>query len=93
MLRRDPALSSATDGGLDVAFLLLLLLTAISGLALLAMRELPGMSIVLALHLAIVMTLFLTLPYGKAVHGVYRLASLMRYHLERRRPLPELGSE
>jgi citrate/tricarballylate utilization protein len=39
------------------------------------------------------MTLFLTIPYGKAVHGVYRLAALLRYHLERRRPLPELGSE
>jgi len=92
-LRRDPALSSATDGGLDVAFMLLLVLTSASGLALLAMRELPGMSIVLAFHLAIVMTLFLTIPYGKAVHGVYRLAALLRYHLERRRPLPELGSE
>ena len=91
--RRDPALSSAADGGLDVAFLVLLLLTAASGLALLAMREMSGMSVILALHLAVVMTLFLTVPYGKAVHGVYRLASLLRYHLERRRPVPELGSE
>src|SRR5262249_9721307 len=90
---RDPALSATTDGGMDVAFLLLLGLSSASGLALLAWREAPGMAILLALHLAVVMALFLTLPYGKFVHGVYRFAALMRYHLERKRPLPELGAE
>jgi len=78
---------------MDVAFLLLLLLTAASGLVLLATREMPGMALVLAVHLAAVMALFLTVPYGKSVHAVYRLAALVRYHLERKRPLPELGSE
>jgi len=91
--RRDPALAASRDGGMDVAFLLLLFLTALSGLALLVTRELPGMALVLAVHLAIVMALFLTLPYGKFVHAVYRFAALVRYHLERKRPLPELGSE
>ena len=91
--RRDPALSASREGGMDVAFLLLLLLTALSGLALLVAREWPGMAFVLAVHLAIVMALFLTLPYGKFVHAVYRFAALVRYHLERKRPLPELGSE
>ena len=91
--RRDPALAPSDDGGMDIAFLLLLLMAAASGLALLAMREMAGMPIVLVLHLAIVMALFLTVPYGKGVHGVYRLVALLRYHLERRRPLPELGSE
>jgi citrate/tricarballylate utilization protein len=90
---RDPALSATRDGGMDVAFLLLLWLTSASGLALLAWREAAGMAFLLALHLAIVMALFLTLPYGKFVHGVYRLAALLRYHLERKRPLPELGTE
>ena len=78
---------------MDVAFLLLLLLTALSGLALLVAREWAGMAFVLAVHLAIVMALFLTLPYGKFVHAVYRFAALVRHHLERKRPLPELGSE
>jgi len=91
--RRDPALAASRDGGMDVAFLLLLFLTALSGLVLLVTREWPGMAFVLAVHLAIVMALFLTLPYGKFVHAVYRFAALIRYHLERKRPLPELGSE
>ena len=91
--RRDPALAASRDGGMDVAFLLLLFLTALSGLVLLVTREWPGMALVLAVHLAIVMALFLTLPYGKFVHAVYRFAALVRYHLERKRPLPELGSE
>ncbi|HEY2968263.1 MAG TPA: tricarballylate utilization protein TcuB, partial [Casimicrobiaceae bacterium] len=40
-----------------------------------------------------VMALFITLPYGKFVHAVYHFAALVRYHLERKRPLPELGAE
>lgn len=90
---RDPALGATKDGGMDVAFLFLLWLTSASGLALLAWREAPGMAFLLALHLAVVMALFLTLPYGKFVHAVYRFAALLRYHLERKRPLPELGTE
>lgn len=90
---RDPALVASSDGGMDIAFLVLLVLTSLSGLILLAAREMAGMAFILAIHLGIVMALFLTLPYGKAVHGIYRLAALFRYHLERRRPLPELGSE
>jgi citrate/tricarballylate utilization protein len=39
------------------------------------------------------MALFLMLPYGKFVHAIYRFAALVRYHLERRRPSPQLGSE
>ena len=34
------------------------------------------------IHLAIVLALFLTMPYGKFVHGIYRLAALVRYALE-----------
>ena len=29
------------------------------------------------------LALFVTLPYGKMVHGLYRLASLIRYHRDR----------
>jgi len=90
---RDPALAATRDGGMDVAFLLLLWLSAATGLALLAWREAPGMALLLALHLATIMALFLTLPYGKFVHALYRFAALVRYHLERKRPLPELGTE
>jgi citrate/tricarballylate utilization protein len=91
--RRDPALGATTDGGMDNAFLALLWSTSASGLALLAWRQTQGMPLLLVVHLALVMALFLTLPYGKFVHAVYRFAALLRYHLERKRPLPDLGAE
>jgi citrate/tricarballylate utilization protein len=90
---RDSALAEDRQTGMDVAFLLLLLLVSSTGLLLLALRETAGMGIVLALHLGAVLALFVTLPYGKFVHAVYRFAALVRYHVEQRRPLPELGSE
>ncbi len=37
------------------------------------------------------MALFLTLPYGKFVHGIYRFAALIKYALERERPQHSIG--
>ena len=93
MARRDSALGSEKQIGMDVAFLVLLFLVSITGLLLLALRETPAMGALLVVHLATVMALFITLPYGKFVHAVYRFAALVRYHLERKRPLPEIGAE
>jgi citrate/tricarballylate utilization protein len=72
---------------MDVAFLVLLFLTGVTGLGLLAWRETAAMGTLLAIHLAMVLALFATMPYGKFVHAVYRFAALARFHLERRRPL------
>jgi citrate/tricarballylate utilization protein len=91
--RRDPALGDEKQGGMDLGFLALLFLTSLTGLLLLAFRETRGMGVLLALHLGVVLALFLTLPYGKFVHALYRFAALVRYHLEKRRPVPGLGSE
>ena len=90
---RDSALTSPRQTGMDVAFLVLLLLAGATGLLLFAFRETAAMGTLLALHLGAVMALFVTLPYGKFVHAVHRLAALVRYHVERKRPLPEIGSE
>jgi citrate/tricarballylate utilization protein len=62
----------------------MLLMTGLTGLGLLALRSTPAMGILLAIHLGIVLGLFLTLPYGKFVHGLYRFAALVRYARERR---------
>ena len=80
---RDAALGDPEQGGLDRSFIVLLFLTSLTGLALLALRESPVMGRLLAIHLGTVMALFVTLPYGKFVHGLYRLAALWVYERQR----------
>lgn len=65
-------------------FLVLLLLSAATGLTLLALRQSAVMSVLLIVHLGVVLALFLSLPYGKFVHAIYRSAALVRYALESR---------
>ncbi len=91
--RRDPELADRSQTGMDVGFLVLLFLVSATGLALLALRETRAMGVLLAVHLGAVLAFFLTMPYGKFVHALYRFAALVRFHLERRRPLPQIGSE
>lgn len=69
---------------MDVAFLALLLLTSLTGLLLLALRETPAMGTLLAIHLGVVAALFITLPYGKFAHLFYRYAALIRNSVEER---------
>ena len=85
--RRDPALGDPRQAGPNSSFIALLFLTSVSGLALLAFRAYPAMPHLLAIHLGIVMALFVTIPYGKFVHAVYRVGALLRYAIERRRPV------
>lgn len=82
--QRDRAMTDASSLGMDVAFLVMLFLTSATGLALLGLRETSAMGVLLALHLGVVLALFLTLPYGKFVHGLYRFLALIRYAQERR---------
>ena len=46
------------------------------------------MALLLCAHLGAVMGLFLTLPYGKFAHGIFRTASLLRHATEKRQPNP-----
>jgi citrate/tricarballylate utilization protein len=80
--RRDPELRDRPRTGLDVAFIVMLFLTSATGLALLFARATPAMPLLLALHLGVVFALFVTMPYGKFVHGIYRFAALVRYAAE-----------
>jgi citrate/tricarballylate utilization protein len=79
----DPAPAARRLLGADYALLMLLLLTAATGLLLLALRGTGAMGVLLAVHLGIVLALFLLLPYSKFVHGIYRSAALLRAALER----------
>jgi citrate/tricarballylate utilization protein len=60
----------------------MLLLTSVTGLLLLVLREQPIMPALLVVHLAIVLALLVTLPYGKFVHGIYRGAALLKFRRE-----------
>jgi citrate/tricarballylate utilization protein len=53
---------------------------------LLAGRDGGAMALWLAIHLGVVMALFVTLPYGKFAHGVFRSAALLKWAIEKRRP-------
>ena len=82
--QRDPALADDKRTGMDTAFILMLFLTGATGIALLLLRETAAMGPLLAIHLGFVFALFVTLPYGKFVHGLYRFAALVRYAQERK---------
>jgi citrate/tricarballylate utilization protein len=82
--QRDVVLADQARTGMDVAFILMLFLTSLTGLALLVLRETAAMGPLLALHLGVVFALFITMPYGKFVHGIYRFVALVRYARERK---------
>jgi citrate/tricarballylate utilization protein len=84
--RRDPRHGDLAQRPMDRGFIALLLLTSVSGLALLALRDTGSMALLLAVHLGVVLALFLTLPYGKFAHGIFRSAALLKYALEKRLP-------
>ena len=93
-LQRDPAHGDQSQKPMDRAFILLLLLISISGLGLLAYRNTVLMSIWLVIHLGFVMGLFLTMPYGKFAHGIYRTAALLKNAIEKRQKNTlQLGSD
>jgi citrate/tricarballylate utilization protein len=83
--RSDRTPAAETMLNMDVAFLVLLLLTSLTGLLLLALRETAIMGILLVIHLGMVAGLFITAPYGKFAHVIYRYAALVRYTIEQRR--------
>lgn len=70
--------------GGEYAMLGLLFLIGATGLLLLALRETGAMGVLLALHLGLVLALFVALPYSKLVHGVYRGLALWRHAREKR---------
>ena len=83
--RRDPMLADSAQTGLDISFIVMLLMTSLTGFLLLVARAAPVMPALLVVHLGFVLALFVTLPYGKFVHGIYRAAALLKYSTEAHR--------
>jgi citrate/tricarballylate utilization protein len=79
---RDPALTDPAQIGLDESFITMLFFSSLTGLLLLVLRDSAVMGLLLIVHLAVVLALFLTLPYGKFMHGFYRTAALVKYATE-----------
>ena len=76
--RRDQRPTAQDVVALDEAFLGMLIAVAVTGLALLAFRATAAMPVLLAVHLGAMAGLFVTAPYGKFVHAVYRSIALVR---------------
>ena len=85
-LSRHPQHGDAAQKPMDLGFIALLLLISVSGLALWLAGGSATMPAFLALHLGLVMALFLTLPYGKFAHGIFRSAALLKWAIEKRMP-------
>ncbi|MBL0124426.1 MAG: tricarballylate utilization 4Fe-4S protein TcuB [Betaproteobacteria bacterium] len=85
-LQRHPAHGDARQKPMDRGFIALLFLISLTGLALMWWRDSGFMALLLAVHLGVVLALFLTLPYGKFAHGFYRGAALLKFAIEKRMP-------
>jgi len=83
-LSRHKDHGDAKQKPMDLGFIALLILASSTGLGLWLMGQTKLMPLLYALHLGSIMALFLTLPYGKFAHGIYRGASLVRFSVEKR---------
>jgi citrate/tricarballylate utilization protein len=84
--KRHPQHGDVAQNPMDYGFIALLFFTSFTGLALMLWRDTGAMALLLAVHLGVVMALFLTMPYGKMAHGFYRCAALLKFAIEKRLP-------
>jgi citrate/tricarballylate utilization protein len=84
--RRHPLQGDVAQKPMDLGFIGLLFGTALTGLVLMLLRGSAAMPLALCVHLGFVMALFLTMPYGKFAHGIYRSVALLKWAVEKRRP-------
>lgn len=80
-LRRPAERHDQAQLGMDIVLLVLLFETSLSGLLLRALGATAAMGPLLGVHLGAVAGLFLLLPYGKFVHGLYHFLALLRYRM------------
>lgn len=80
--RSDPAPAYGPMTSMDYAFLVTLDAVAITGLLTLFFRETGAMGVLASLHLGVLAGLYVTAPYGKFVHFVYRYLALVERAIE-----------
>ena len=90
--KRNSQLADKRQNGMETGFLVLLFLTSLTGFLLMFFRQTALAGTFVVAHLGVVMGLFVTMPYGKFVHGIYRFGALCRNALEER-TMQKLGSE
>ncbi len=83
-LTKARALISRQMASMDNAFILVLDSAALTGMLTLVLRGTGAMSAMLTLHLASLVALYATAPYGKFVHAVYRFLALLKNRAEQR---------
>jgi citrate/tricarballylate utilization protein len=83
--KSDSAPAANGAANLDYIFLGILGLASLSGMLTLAFRSTSAMGGLLTIHLGLVAALFITAPYGKFVHFLYRTLALVKYHIEHNR--------
>lgn len=77
-LKANPEIRDIRQLGMDYAFIGLLFLAAVTGLILMLLRETEALPTMLAVHLSVILTLFITMPFSKFVHGFYRFIALSK---------------
>jgi len=81
--RRNRGLGSERMVTMDYAFLVLLDLASLTGMLLPGLLGPRALGALPVLHLAFLVALYATAPYGKFVHFVYRFAALVLNRAER----------
>lgn len=80
--RSDRQPASAQSVALDWVFLLSLDIVSVTGMLLLILRDTPAMGLLLVVHLSTVLALYVSAPYGKFAHFVYRYVALVQNRRE-----------
>ena len=76
--KADPNLGATHIWSGEMAFTALLFGVSLSGLALYAATGISSLvEVILPVHLSLVFTLFLMIPYSKMAHGFYRMTALL----------------
>lgn len=84
-LKSDPGPIMEAASILDYVFLGTIGLSSLSGMLVLALRNTRGLGTALTIHLGFVAAMFVTAPYGKFVHFLYRILALVKYYADQNR--------